>query len=41
MKPDLKKPVLPTIQSNDLTPLTLEPLNSYLKADAGGAVAAS
>nr|CAI6760741.1 ADM_HP1_G0045810.mRNA.1.CDS.1 [Saccharomyces cerevisiae] len=40
MKPDLKKPVLPTIQSNDLTPLTLEPLNSYLKADAGGAVAA-
>ncbi|EJT43332.1 AVO1-like protein [Saccharomyces kudriavzevii IFO 1802] len=39
MKPDLKKPVLPTIQSNDLTPLTLEPLNSYLKADAGGAVA--
>ncbi|QID87913.1 Component of a membrane-bound complex containing the Tor2p kinase [Saccharomyces pastorianus] len=39
MKPNIKKPVLPTIQSNDLTPLTLEPLNSYLKADAGGAVA--
>ncbi|CCH61651.1 hypothetical protein TBLA_0F01080 [Henningerozyma blattae CBS 6284] len=33
MKPDMKKPVLPTIQSNDLTPLTLEPAGSYLKPD--------
>ncbi|CAL9734725.1 target of rapamycin complex 2 subunit Avo1p [Monosporozyma servazzii] len=32
MKPDLKKPKLPTIQSNDLTPLTLESI-SYMKKD--------
>ncbi|QLG74972.1 hypothetical protein HG535_0H02990 [Zygotorulaspora mrakii] len=29
--PDIAKPTLPTIQSNDLTPLTLEPLNAYLQ----------
>ena len=36
MKPDIKKPNLPTIQSNDLTPLTLETAGSYLKADNTG-----
>ncbi|EDO16307.1 hypothetical protein Kpol_1053p45 [Vanderwaltozyma polyspora DSM 70294] len=34
IKPNMKKPVLPTIQSNDLTPLTLEQNTSYLKYDA-------
>lgn len=33
MKPNIKKPVLPTIQSNDLTPLTLDNNNAYLKPD--------
>lgn len=33
MKPDIKKPGLPTIQSNDLTPLTLEPGTGYLKPE--------
>ncbi|CCD23319.1 Avo1p NDAI_0B02840 [Naumovozyma dairenensis CBS 421] len=32
IKPDMVKPNLPTIQSTDLTPLTLEPAISYLKA---------
>lgn len=33
MKPDTKKPTLPTIQSDDLTPLTLEPSTGYLKRE--------
>ncbi|GAV52248.1 hypothetical protein ZYGR_0AG02390 [Zygosaccharomyces rouxii] len=33
LKPDIKKPNLPTIQSNDLTPLTLEPATGYLKPE--------
>ncbi|CAR26269.1 ZYRO0B05742p [Zygosaccharomyces rouxii] len=33
LKPDIKKPNLPTIQSNDLTPLTLEPGTEYLKPE--------
>ncbi|CCF57118.1 hypothetical protein KAFR_0C01230 [Kazachstania africana CBS 2517] len=33
IRPDLKKPNLPTIQSNDLTPLTLEADRSYLNVD--------
>ncbi|CCE61166.1 hypothetical protein TPHA_0A00810 [Tetrapisispora phaffii CBS 4417] len=34
IKPNMKKPVLPTIQSNDLTPLTLDQQNAYLKPDS-------
>ncbi|CDH12658.1 related to Target of rapamycin complex 2 subunit AVO1 [Zygosaccharomyces bailii ISA1307] len=33
LKPDTKKPNLPTIQSDDLTPLTLEPAAGYLKPE--------
>lgn len=33
LKPDIKKPNLPTIQSNDLTPLTLEQGTGYLKPE--------
>lgn len=33
LMPDITKPNLPTIQSSDLTPLTLEPLNAYLQPE--------
>lgn len=33
-RPDLAKPNLPTIQSTDLTPMTLDPTSAYLKPES-------